>query len=319
MFYSIRHVTKYFYSAPISESFTEVRMQPRSEANQRCLTFQLSVSPRTRVFSHRDHFSNSVHHFDVAGLHSRLLIVAEALVDLQPPQQLPYAIPPQAWDEIDAAVDEGDYWDLLTPSTFARPTSLLSELAESLNVKRRDDPLRLLRELNTSLFHWFDYVPKSTRVDSPIDEALRNRAGVCQDFAHIMTAMVRTLRIPCRYVSGYLFHGDRDHDRSGEGASHAWVEVFLPNLGWVGFDPTNNLLAGERHIRTAVGRDYSDVPPTRGVFRGTAESELGVSVTVVPSEHLPPPVEEMVVAQEDWSTFQHPEPEMVQQQQQQQQ
>ena len=196
---------------------------------------------------------------------------------------------------------------------------MLAELKEALNVKRRDDPLRLLRELNTSLYHWFDYVPKSTRVDSPIDDALRARAGVCQDFAHIMMALVRTLRIPCRYVSGYLYHGAKNQDRSSEGASHAWVEAFLPDLGWVGFDPTNNLIVGERHIRAAVGRDYADVPPTRGVFRGDAESELAVAVTVVPSEQLPAPIEEMTVSQEDWSTFLHPEQELVQQQQQQQQ
>jgi len=135
-----------------------------------------------------------------------------------------------------------------------------------------------------------------------------------------MTALVRTVHIPCRYVSGYLFHGDKHHDRSSEGASHAWVEAFLPGLGWIGLDPTNNLVAGERHIRVAVGRDYADVPPSRGLFRGDAESELGVAVTVVPSENMPPPVEEMTtISQEDWSVFLHPEEEMVQQQQQQQQ
>ncbi len=319
MFYSIRHVTKYFYSAPISESLTEVRMQPRTENNQRCLTFQLSVSPRSRVFSQRDHFQNTVHYFDVPSLHNRLMIVAEALVDLQPPQPLPYSLPPGSWEELDAAIEDGDYWDMLMPSRFAKQTPLLIELKEALNVQRRDDPLRLLREVNTSVFHWFDYKPKATRVDSPIDEALRSRAGVCQDMSHIMTALVRSLRIPCRYVSGYLYHGDRHHDRSSEGASHAWVEAFLPALGWTGFDPTNNLIAGERHIRVAVGRDYADVPPTRGVFRGDAESELGVAVTVVPSEQLPPPTEELNISQEDWSVFLHPEEELVQQQQQQQQ
>jgi transglutaminase-like putative cysteine protease len=319
MFYSIRHITKYHYSAPISESLTEVRMQPRTENHQRCLTFQLSLSPRARVFSLRDHFQNTVHHFDVPSLHNRLMIVAEALVDVQPPPPLPYSLPPDSWQELDAAIADGDYWDMLMPSRFAKPTPLLNELQQALNAVRRDDPLRLLRELNTSVFHWFDYVPKSTRVDSPIDDALRARAGVCQDFAHIMTALVRGLRIPCRYVSGYLFHGDMHRDRSSEGASHAWVEAFLPGLGWTGFDPTNNLLAGERHIRVAVGRDYVDVPPTRGVFRGDAESELSVGVTVVPSEQLPPPVEEMTISQEDWSVFLHPEEELVQQQQQQQQ
>jgi len=117
-------------------------------------------------------------------------------------------------------------------------------------------------------------------VDSPIDDALKVRAGVCQDLAHIMIALARRIGIPCRYVSGYLSPSPDAHDRSVEGATHAWAEAYVPTLGWVGFDPTNDLLAGDRHIRVAVGRDYADVPPTRGVFRGEAGSELGVLVTI---------------------------------------
>ena len=105
-------------------------------------------------------------------------------------------------------------------------------------------------------------------------DAIETRQGVCQDFAHIMIALVRRLKIPCRYVSGYLYRRAQDHDRSVVDATHAWVEAFLPPLGWVGFDPTNCLLAGDRHIRTAIGRDYADVPPTRGIFRGHTPSEL---------------------------------------------
>ena len=125
----------------------------------------------------------------------------------------------------------------------------------------------------------FAYDADSTHVDSPIDEALLHRRGVCQDFAHIMLALARNyLHIPCRYVSGYLYH--RRDDRSIDGATHAWIEALLPELGWIGFDPTNNLLAGERHIEVAVGRDYHDVPPTRGVYKGNAASELSVNVRV---------------------------------------
>jgi transglutaminase-like putative cysteine protease len=119
-------------------------------------------------------------------------------------------------------------------------------------------------------------------VDSPIDEALESRQGVCQDFAHIMIALVRQLKIPCRYVSGYLFHADSAKDRSPAGATHAWAEAYLGELGWVAFDPTNNLPGCERHIRVAIGRDYADVPPTRGVHKGEAGSELSVTVSVSP-------------------------------------
>ena len=121
---------------------------------------------------------------------------------------------------------------------------------------RRDDPFLAVEPRNAGLERHFKYVPKSTKVDSPIDQAIESRQGVCQDFAHIMIALVRSLRNPCRYVSGYLYRRAQDHDRSVVDATHAWVEAFLPPLGWVGFDPTNCLLAGDRHIRTAIGRDY---------------------------------------------------------------
>jgi len=171
---------------------------------------------------------------------------------------------------------------MLLPSQFAKPTELLEKLAAELNLKRSGEPVTLLRELNEALYDKFDYVPNSTNVDSPIDDALRTRQGVCQDFAHIMIALVRQLKIPCRYVSGYLYHGSEDKDRSPAGATHAWVEAYLGEAGWVAFDPTNNLLGSERHVCVAVGRDYSDVPPTRGVYKGEADSELSVRVIVQP-------------------------------------
>lgn len=318
MFYSIRHITRFRYSGFVSESIMEVRMHPRTDALQRCLTFQLSVSPRARVFSYRDDLGNIVHHFDVPGQHTHLAIVAEALVDVQQPQQLPYSLRLGAWDELDAMVDREDYWHSLRPSHFARPSQELSELASALRVERRVDPLTLLRELNTGLYHWFDYAPRTTSVDSPIEHALCARKGVCQDFAHIMIALVRGVGIPCRYVSGYLHHSRDAHDRSSEGATHAWVEALLPNLGWIGFDPTNNLIAGPRHIRTAVGMDYADVPPTRGTYKGSVKSELSVSVSVEPSETLPPIDEERRTG-DDWVVVALAEPDLSGQQGQQQQ
>ena len=301
MYYSIRHLTKFLYSNPVSESMMETRMHPRSDQNQRCLTFHLSVSPRCRVFSYRDHLANQVHHFDIPGQHGQLVIVAESLVEGQPSTPIPSFLAPDAWDELDAMIEQGDYWEMLLPSEFAVATPSLDALAEELDMCRRDDPLMVLHQLNEQMYKHFEYVPKSTKVDSPIDLALLTHAGVCQDFAHIMITLVRTkLRIPCRYVSGYLFHGDSNHDRSINSATHAWVEALIPQLGWVGFDPTNFLIAGDRHIRTAIGRDYSDVPPTHGIFRGRANSELTVAVRVTPSQGTPELDQEMPVP-EDWS------------------
>jgi transglutaminase-like putative cysteine protease len=301
MYYSIRHLTKFLYSNPVSESMMETRMHPRSDHNQRCLTFHLSVSPRCRVFSYRDHLGNHVHHFDIPGQHGQLVIVAESLVEVQPALPVPSFLAPDAWAELDSMIEQGDYWEMLLPSEFAVATPSLDALAEEFDVRRRDDPLMVLHQLNEQLYNHFEYVPKSTKVDSPIDLALLTHAGVCQDFAHVMITLVRSkLRIPCRYVSGYLFHGQSDHDRSVHSATHAWVEALLPQIGWVGFDPTNWLVAGDRHIRTAIGRDYSDVPPTHGIFRGRAASELTVAVRVTPSQGTPSLDQEMPVP-EDWS------------------
>ena len=262
----------------------EVRIQPRSEGVQRCLNFRLHTNPRARIMTYRGEYGNRVHHFDVPNRHSQLTITAEALVELTAPPPLPWALPQGAWDELDALTATDEYWDMLTPSHFARPSDLLHDFARELDIGRRDDPLTVLRDLNTAVHEHLEYAPKNTRVDSPIEDALSVRRGVCQDFAHIMITLVRELQIPCRYVSGYLFQQSRARDRSAEDATHAWVEALLPGLGWVGFDPTNNTVAAERHIRVAIGCDYADVPPTRGVFRGSAEGELAVAVKVLPSD-----------------------------------
>jgi transglutaminase-like putative cysteine protease len=304
MFYSIRHLTKFRYSTPVSESMMELRMHPRSEGLQRCLNFQVNVTPRTRVQQYRDYMGNVVHHFDVPGAHRQLTIIAESMVDVAPRETLPAELGDDAWGQLDAQLANGDFWEMLAPSQFAQWTALIEEFAQELHVPTADrarerDPLELIAELNAAVYRAIAYVPKSTRVDSPVDDALRNRQGVCQDYSHIMIALVRRMGIPCRYVSGHLFHKAGSKTRSTEGATHAWVEAYLPVLGWVGFDPTNNVWADETHVRTAVGRDYADVPPTRGVFKGDAGSELTVAVRVAPSDKPPPPETEM--ESEDWS------------------
>src|SRR5882724_8528580 len=294
MIYSVRHVTKFRYKPAVRESVREVRMQPRSDEGQRCLSFSLDVRPAAAIMQYRDFLGNVVHHFDIAGTHSELTVKAQAVVDVLPAPD-PMIEASRSWDDLDALVAGGDHWEMLLPSAFAHPTPLLEELFSEMKLERRGTPLELLLEITQSIHENFAYVPNSTMVDSPIDHALAERKGVCQDFAHIMTALVRKLRIPCRYVSGYLFHADKVKDRSPAGATHAWVEAYLGEAGWVAFDPTNNLLGSERHIHVAVGRDYADVPPTRGVYKGEAESELSVRVVVAPvdapqPDELPPAI-----------------------------
>lgn len=280
MHFKVHHLTRFRYEAPVSESVMEVRLQPRTEGAQRCLRFELATSPRARVFAYQDPLGNVVHHFDIPARHRELTITAESVVEFVAETVLPDALISSAWEELESTACRDRYVDFVQPSHFASPTRLLTAFGNDLGVRRLEDPLSTLRDLNAKLYEAFDYRPESTRVDSPIDEALATRAGVCQDFAHVMITLVRGLGIPCRYVSGYLFHKGSGHERSIENASHAWVEAWLPVLGWVGFDPTNDAIAGNRHIRVAVGRDYADVPPTRGVFKGNARSELGVSVRV---------------------------------------
>jgi transglutaminase-like putative cysteine protease len=320
MAYSVRHITSFRYQPAVRESVMEVRMQPRTDFRQRCLSFSLNVAPRATVMVYRDFYGNAVHHFDIPQKHQLIEVSAQAIVDVLPARDFSQEGTCCDWHELDERVAQTDYWEMLLPSQFAAPTVLLEKLSVELKLKRRRKPLALLQELNEKLYELFEYVPLSTNVDSPIDDALRTRRGVCQDFAHIMITLVRQLKVPCRYVSGYLYHEDQGNDRSPAAATHAWVEAYLGELGWVAFDPTNNLMGCERHIRVAMGRDYADVPPTRGVYKGEAESELSVMVAVLPMdapepEELPPTT---VIRSKPFSAETLAEVEHQQQQQQQQ-
>jgi len=318
MRYSIRHLTRFTYESPITESVMEARMQPRTDTLQRCLQFTLLTTPSARVMTYRDHDNNLVHHFNIPGRHSRLTVTAEALVECMKIRSLPHRLGPAAWSRLDSMAASGQWWEYLAASTFVQQTEALVAFRAEIGLERGNDPLVALRRLMGEMYARFAYSPQSTRVDSPIDEALETRKGVCQDFAHIFLSLVRPLGIPARYVSGYLFQAAGSQDRSTDGATHAWVEVLLPDLGWVGLDPTNNLIADDRHIRVAMGRDYADVPPTRGVFKGvsTVRSELSVSVTVGPAQS---PLSNDLTPFTPWMARESVEPAVDDSEQQQQQ
>jgi len=282
MLLDVRHVTQYHYDHLVRESVMEVWMQPQKSHNQRLVRFELDVEPAAQLFSYADTFGNAVYYFDVPQPHEELTLVASAAVDTMAPEPLPDALDQGEWDRLRSEFVAGDCFDFLRPHGFARETPALSAFMAQrrLDELRRLDPLSAVRRLNEVIFSAFEYQPGLTQADSPIDIALSAGRGVCQDFAHIMLAVCRSWGLPARYVSGYLFTDRKQGDRSDPDATHAWVEVFLPSLRWVGFDPTNNAIAGERHIAVAVGRDYSDVPPSRGVYKGGGDSRLGVAVTV---------------------------------------
>lgn len=288
LYFAVTHLTKYTYSEPVMDSAMEVRMQPRNDNHQRCVSFQLEVSPKAKILHQKDYLGNQFQIFDIPASHKKLAIRAESVVEMRPVPELPSFLSPDSWSALDREL-ERDYvlYDWLLPSHFAHATALLESLIAELNIQRGSDPLSLILQVNRQLYDSFAYTQNITQVDSPIDVALDLRRGVCQDFAHIMIAILRGLGIPSRYVSGYLYHRKDDPERSVADASHAWVEAWLPQLGWVGFDPTNNQICGQRHIRVGIGRDYADVSPTKGVFKGDAESELEVSVRVSQLDEIP--------------------------------
>ena len=285
MFYSIRHVTRFRYSSPVRESVMELRMQPRSEGPQALRSFKISTTPRALLFAYTDYLGNAFYHFNVLREHEELRIEAQAVVEIASVPPAPLAADALEWSRYNVYNLTDEKYDLLEPSTFARLSPALLEVMAQHNLtKPTGDPLSALRSLNTAICKAFQYTAGVTDAHSPIEVALTAKRGVCQDFAHIAIAIARHWGIPARYVSGYLHHRAQSNDRSNDDATHAWFEAYLPSLGWIGFDPTNDILAGERHIRAAVGRDYSDVPPTRGTFKGGAQSELSISVAVEPTQ-----------------------------------
>ena len=283
MFYSIRHVTRFRYNAPVRESVMELRMQPRSEGPQTLRSFQISTNPRAQLYAYTDHLGNAVYHFNLLREHEELRIEAQAVVEIGAIHPLPEKLDDLEWGRFNNFNMHDDHFDMLGPSKFARVSPELAAFQRIAELEKPvGDPLTALRALMRGIYDSFEYQSGVTEVHSPIEHALGERRGVCQDFAHIMIAIARSWGIPARYVSGYLYHkGSRDRSRAD--ATHAWVEAWLPSLGWVGFDPTNNIMPAERHIRAAVGRDYADVPPTRGTFKGGADSELSIAVSLEPT------------------------------------
>jgi len=283
MLFEVRHITQYRYDQAVRESMVELRMQPRRTSDQGLLSFELEIEPHAQVLSYADNWGNAVHHFDVPHAHDSLDIITRSVVETYALATLPATLSMDEWSQLESGAVRGECWDFLAMHGFIVETEALRAFIDShgLAALRDKDPLTAMRELSQTLYDAFDYEAGVTEPDSPIDHALVEGRGVCQDFAHIMIAICRLMGVPARYVSGYLYTDRESHDRSTSGATHAWVEVFLPSLGWFGVDPTNNLLACERHLVVAIVRDYSDVPPSRGVFKGDAEGHLSVGVSVI--------------------------------------
>jgi transglutaminase-like putative cysteine protease len=248
-------------------------------------SFQISTNPRAQLYAYTDYLGNAVYHFNILRQHEELRIETQALVEMAPQRELADSTDRLEWDRHNRYNLSAEHFDLLEDSKFVHMSASLAEFMKAHSLEKPSgDALTALKRLNKTIHDSFNYMQGVTEVHSPIDDALKAKSGVCQDFAHMMIAIARRWGVPSRYVSGYLHHRLKGQDRSGDDATHAWVEAYLPSMGWIGFDPTNDILAGDRHIRVAVGRDYADVPPTRGTFKGGAESELAISVSVQPTQ-----------------------------------
>lgn len=287
----IRHDTRFVYTQPARASFNELRLVPRSDETQNLLSFALLLDPPARTTSYRDHFGTLVHAFNLWGPHGELRVVADSAVVTYPRPELPAEAGELAALADPLLRDRQAEW--LHPSAAASGGDHLASFAE--HVRRVVQPtsvLGLVRGVGEEVHRRFTYARGSSYVSSTVDDLLERGSGVCQDFAHLAIATLRELGVPARYVSGYFYAGSLPPapEVPLEVESHAWVEAFVPGWGWVGMDPTNACTPDERHVTVAVGRDYADVAPVRGVLHGGSGSRLEVAVTMVtPSGALPGP------------------------------
>jgi transglutaminase-like putative cysteine protease len=279
MILEVQHETRFAYTEPVTEAVTELRMEPASDADQSCHSFHLAIQPPAEVFRSQDGFGNRAHHFNLLAAHDQVRILAASLVETHPRPRDPAASRaayPMDLGEADLAVL--DYLRLHGP---VRHTPRLQPLLEALRPAPGSVVVRLVMKTAQYIRAHFEYARDVTLATSPIDDVLEKGKGVCQDFTHLMIAVLRSFGVPARYVSGYIHRPNKDSQ------SHAWCEAWLPDLGWIGIDPTNDRPADDHFIKVAVGRDFTDVPPNKGVYRGRAVESISVRVETRALDRLP--------------------------------
>jgi len=283
MIFRITHKTLYHYQTPASESYGELRVSPPSGHSQTVRKRKILINPDTPLRSYADFFGNHVEFFSIPKRHDTLTVHSSTEIET-----IPQSMPDVAESITVAETRQILKARQLNHYVFLRPTPMVP-LHQILQPFKRDfikssQPLdQALLGLNQWIFKHMKYKSGSTTVSTPLTTVIKKRTGVCQDFAHLMLSILRTYGIPARYVSGYIEAYDpeiTDPALVGATASHAWVEVYIPGGHWVGLDPTNNQLAGERHVRVAVGRDYRDVSPLKGTYKGASDQKLQVIVSV---------------------------------------
>ncbi len=270
--FQIVHRTAYKYVTPVRDSSNDIRLRPCSNEDQTVEFFALDVEPATNSSEYHDIFANAVHHFDQFEPHDTLVFESRLVMATHPREPLSFDAMPWPLERIDDAVRMARCYDFLHPSQYVDCEPETWRMAIDASASQFDvwqTSLALMRFVHGHL----SYRPGATTAQTHMRDALIQRAGVCQDFAHVMIGLCRALRIPALYVSGYLA-------TETASATHAWTEVYIPGAGWRGLDATHNRVTDANYVKIAVGRDYADVPPISGHYRGTRNRTMEVSVNV---------------------------------------
>lgn len=272
MKWEIFHRTRFTYATPVRDSFNEVRLQPVANEQQTVDSFLLKVLPAARLRHYTDFYQNIIHHCEIPEPHTALTVESHARVTTHPGPALAADATPFPLARIDEALRWERSYDFLQPSRFVDTAPETWRLALDALGDRQDTwqaALALMRFVHTQL----KYEPASTSVHTHMKDVLAQRRGVCQDFAHVLLGLCRSVKIPARYVSGYLA-------TESASATHAWTEVLIPDLGWRGLDPTHNCQPGETYVKIGIGRDYADVAPVSGHYVGNTQRSLEVNVQI---------------------------------------
>ncbi len=275
--YRIKHLTKYTYTNQVTDSANQIMLYPVDDALQEVKDHKIIITSNPVVEIFTDYYGNRKGMFTVIKPHDELSITSEIEV-VTSPVELPAEDVPaeEQWKNLRMMCSQFPYMDFLSAEAFNATDGLKSEVSRILDESNR--PLEVSKVLADFVYNNFKYKKGITTVETSIDEVWDLKAGVCQDFAHILLLMLRMAGIPARYVSGYIC--PINHELRGEGATHAWVDAYIPYYGWLGLDPTNNCIVSDRHVRLAIGRNFSDCTPVKGTYKGSAEHTLEVSVSI---------------------------------------
>lgn len=277
MLLHVLHRTTFVYAGPVRDSFNEVRLHPVSDVAQQCLDFALRLTPAVAPRDYPDLYGNTVHYFDVVEPHAELVIEAVSRVQTTALADRP-AVPVVGAEAFATSPELYLFAEFLNHSHYVPLDARLSREAQAALADGPADVWTNVRRLGHHVYRTLAYKPRSTGVDTRATEALELRAGVCQDFAHVHLGLCRSAGIPARYVSGYFFNDTRRPDEVE--ASHAWIEAYVPGHGWAAYDPTHDRIADERYVKVATGRDYADIRPVNGTYRGPPTRSLTVEVAV---------------------------------------